>query len=182
MKKLISLTLAGLMAASAALTATAQDYDPARLEAMQELHFLEGRWKGTTWARTRDGERREGQVVEIVQSNLNGAILTLEGLGAEGDPEAPGAELRHHAFAVIYFDPERGYRMHSYKNGGFLDAGLEVTGDNAIRWGFEAGNGRQMRFEIRLDDRGRWTETGYTSADGENWHPFFGMSLARVSE
>lgn len=161
----------------------AQDYDPATLAAMEKLQFLAGKWKGSTWSRTREGEKVEGRVVEIVEPELNGAILTLEGLGAAGDPEAKGVELSHHAFAVVYFDPERGqYRMHSYKDGKFLDAELRVTGENAIRWGFDVPNGGRVRFDIALDGAGRWTETGAWSADGESWMPFFGMTLERAEE
>lgn len=161
----------------------AQDYDPASLEAMEALRFLEGKWKGKSWSRTREGERIEGRVVEIVESKLNGSILTLEGLGSSGDPEAEGAKLDHHAFAVIHFDPDRGqYRMHSYKDGKFLDAELAMTGEDAARWRFAVPNGGRVRFDIALDEAGRWTETGEWSADGETWMPFFGMTLERVGE
>lgn len=171
-----------LLLSVTSFAAVAQDYDPATLEAMSRLHFLEGRWEGQSWSRTRDGERREGRVVEIIETKLNGSILTLEGLGAAGDPEAPGADLRHHAFAVIHFAPGKGYRMHSYKDGRFLDAELKVTGDNAVEWGFELPNGGRVRFDLSLDGAGRWTETGSYSPDGENWAPFFGMTLERVDE
>lgn len=172
--------IAAIVLAASAGAVPAQDYDPERLEAMSRLEFLEGRWTGETWRRNRDGGEHTGRVVEIVESKLNGSILTLEGLGASGDPEAPGAKLEHHAFAVIHYDTESDrYRMHSYKNGEFLDADLSVTGENAAEWGFDLDGGGRMRFRINLDEAGRWTETGAYSPDGEAWHTYFRMTLER---
>lgn len=174
------LAIAAIVLAASAGAVPAQDYDPERLEAMSRLQFLEGRWTGETWRRNRDGGEHTGRVVEIVESKLNGSILTLEGLGAIGDPEAPGAKLEHHAFAVIHYDTESDrYRMHSYKNGEFLDADLSVTGENAAEWGFDLDGGGRMRFRINLDEAGRWTETGAYSPDGEAWHTYFRMTLER---
>lgn len=165
------------------VTLSAQDYDSRRLAAMEKLAFLEGEWRGETWTRTREGERLEGRVVERVERRLDGAILTLEGRGAAGDPDAPGADLTHHAFAVVFFDPDAGeYRMHSYKDGRFLDAALSVTGNEALQWGFDVPDGGRVRFSIRLDEQGRWSEEGHYSPDGETWLPFFGMTLERVDE
>lgn len=175
--------IAAIVLATSAGAVPAQDYDPERLEAMSKLEFLEGRWTGETWTRSRDRGEYTGRVVEIVETKLNGSILTLEGLGASGDPEAPGVKLEHHAFAVIHYDTESDrYRMHSYKNGKFLDADLSVTGKHAVEWGFDVNNGGRMRFRINLDDSGRWTETGAYSPDGEAWHKYFEMTLERDGE
>lgn len=172
-----------VLLAALPLGTRAQDYEPEELQAMEKLQFLLGRWEGDTWSRSREGERQEGKVVEIVESKLDGAILVLEGLGAKGDPTAPGARLAHHAFAVIHFDTGTGeYRMHSYKDGDFTPAALEVTGENRVEWSFDTPDGGRVRFQISLDGEGRWTEDGHYSPDGENWYPFFGMSLARVGE
>ncbi len=69
--------------------------------------------------------------------------------------------------------------MWAYAAGrGVLQPQVEVAAGR-LTWSFDLPGGRRVRYTARLDEQGRWTETGETSTDGQTWQPFMGMALSR---
>lgn len=154
-----------------------QSYDPSQLEAMRKVSFLEGKWQGKGWISFGPGEKHHFNQTENIRGELGGSILTIHGVGRAD------AKVIHDAFAVISYDSKaQKYRMHSYKDGNFLDAEAKVGDDGSFIWGFEHPRAGKIRYTIRLNEKGRWVETGEFSRHGEKWVQNFEMTLDKIKE
>jgi hypothetical protein len=154
----------------------------AQHEAMKKLDFLVGQWKGESWMEFGPGQRRSSHGTETVQSKLGGLLVTIEGLhkrkSADNGPEV----VAHSAFAIIsYDDKAKRYRFQAFTRGNFADAEAKV-GDNSLEWGFRVPQFGDVRYTIRLNERGQWFEIGEVSRDGKKWQKFFEMTLDRAKE
>ncbi len=145
-------------------------------QAMKRVAFLVGEWEGEATMRMM-GEEHEIRGTESVESRVDGLALIIEGRHwqAGGSPE----HLQHHALAVLTYDPEAGhYRFRTQlAQGGQSDATGQMTGD-AFRWSMKNPQG-EIRFTIRLNEKGDWVELGEMSRDGEEWVSFFEMTMRR---
>jgi hypothetical protein len=152
---------------------------PAQKEAMQKVAFLVGQWKGTGWMMMGPDRRDEFVSTETVESRLDGLVLIIEGVHESSDPAHKGLVV-HHALAEVSWDAKQSaYRFRSHlATGDESDFAGKIV-DGAFVWGFETPRGR-MRYTIKLDAQGRWSESGERSADGQTWQPFFAMTLDRV--
>src|SRR5438477_10107575 len=108
--------VAVLLVTAAAGSSPGQPPAPAaQREAMKKLDFLVGEWKGEGWMEFAPGQRRTFRGTEVVQSKLDGLLLTIEGLhrgqvGGTGE----GAVV-HQAFALVsYDDKAKRYRCQAY--------------------------------------------------------------------
>ena len=165
-------------------TALPLNDEPAKLELMEKVAFLEGKWEGTGWYSRGPGQKNHFKQTEDVRKNLGGLILTIEGKGTAENPESGESTVIHHAFAVVFYDMRsQKFKMHSYKDGDFLDADAEIDADGSFIWGFDLPGGDwKIRFTIRLNEKGQWYEIGEVSRDGELWYQNFEMTLDRVEK
>ncbi|HEX7707642.1 MAG TPA: hypothetical protein VF701_14390 [Thermoanaerobaculia bacterium] len=147
-------------------------------EEMRKLDFLIGEWEGEATVRM-GGQTHHVLQFEKVQSKLDGKVLLIEGLGRQKGEDGAAGEVVHNAMAVVSWDESR--KLHRFatwlsnREGGEMT--LRVTGKNEAVW--QTPDGR-MRYTIRLDDEGRWYETGEFTRDGEKWEPFIEMLLSKV--
>jgi hypothetical protein len=51
--------------------------------------------------------------------------------------------------------------------------------DNGFDWSFEAGPGVQIRYQMRLDEKGDWVEKGSMTREGTT-RQFFEMHLKKI--
>jgi hypothetical protein len=150
-------------------------------DAMKKLDFLIGHWKGEGWMEFAPGRRRTFKGTESVQRKLDGLLTTMDGehRGRVGDK---GEEVVvHSAFAVISYDDKANrYRFHAFTGqGSSVDAEAKVS-DGRLVWEMKIPQVGEMRYTIKLDDKGRWFEIGEVSQDGKAWRKFFEMTLERV--
>jgi hypothetical protein len=148
-------------------------------EPMRGMSFLIGRWSGSGWIQRGPGAKSTFTQTETVQARLEGAIVTVEGVGK--DEADGGAEVVHHAMAVIAWDKgDQRHRFSSYlSDGNFLDAEAKVV-DGKLEWGYEDPRAGTIRYVIQLNATGQWHETGHFSRNAGPWVPFFEMTLDRV--
>jgi hypothetical protein len=152
---------------------------PAQKEAMQKVAFLVGQWKGTGWMMMGPGRRDEFLSTETVESRLDGLVLIIEGVHESSDPARKGLVV-HHALAELSWDARAsGYRFRSHLATGEESDFPGKVVDGAFVWNLDTPVGK-MRYTIKLDAQGRWSESGERSTDGQTWQPFFGMTLDRV--
>jgi hypothetical protein len=150
-------------------------------QAMKKLDFLVGQWKGEGWLEFAPGQRRTFKGVEIVQLKLDGLILTIDGMH-RGQVGGNGEEgVVHNAFALVtYDDKNKRYRFQGFTaRGNHEDTEAKVT-NGQIVWGMKIPQFGDVRYVIKLDDKGRWFEIGEVSQDGKEPRRFFEMTLARV--
>lgn len=147
---------------------------PVEATQMQPLEWLVGRWTGQGSFMTGPGQSHQADVKETASRHAGGHALMLEGLGtADG-------KVVHDAFAVIWYDAEKGtHRLRAFRaNGHVLETELTAS-DGRIVWGFQQPEGGHIRFTIDRTDDGRWHEVGEYSGDGAAWHRFMEMTLTR---
>ena len=150
-------------------------------DAMKKLDFLIGQWKGEGWMEFAPGQRRTFNGIETVQSKLDGLLLAIEGLHRAGAGDKGQQIVVHSAFTVMsYDDKAKRYRFQAFTGGGnYEDAEAKVS-DGRLEWGMKVPRFGDVRYTIKLDDKGRWFEIGEVSRDGTTWRQYFEMTLQRV--
>lgn len=161
-------------------SAFAQQNDPAAAAkaAMKKLHWMTGEWRGEGSMAMGPGPRRTSKVHEKLAFRLDGTVMLIEGQGTRSEG---GKELVvHNALAVISFNQQKGkYEMKTWlANGQSTDAWIELVGESGFDWGFEFPS-MKVRYIMRLNEKGQWTERGESSTDGTKWTEFFNMVLDR---
>jgi hypothetical protein len=159
----------------------AQPSTAGQREAMKKLEFLVGSWKGEGWMEFIPGQRRTFKGVEIAQLRLDGLILTIDGMH-RGQVGGKGEEVVvHNAFALVNYDEKaKRYRFQGFTaRGNHEDAEAKVT-DGQLVWGMKIPQFGDVRYTIKLDNKGRWFEVGEVTLDGKEWRRFFEMTLDRV--
>jgi hypothetical protein len=151
-------------------------------EAMKKLAWLTGRWSGTAAVTQAPGATLTLQQSEDVRLKVFDTSLLIEGTGRETGAEGQPGEVVFQALAVITWDAQaKGYAMRAITERGSVDPTIEVK-EKEIIWGFSTSAGR-VRYHIKLDEQGRWHETGeFSRDDGSTWVKFIEMTLERVEE
>jgi hypothetical protein len=153
----------------------------AQREAMKKLDFLVGQWKGEGRMEFAPGQRRTFKGTEVVQGKLDGLLLTIEGLhrGRVGDKKEE--VVVHNAFALVsYDDKAKRFRFQAFTSrGNYEDAEAKVS-EGQLVWGMKVPQFGDVRYTIKLDQKGRWFEMGEVSQDGKEWRKFFEMTLERI--
>ena len=62
--------------------------------------------------------------------------------------------------------------------GNYEDAEAKVS-EGQLVWDMKIPQFGDVRYTIKLDDRGQWFEIGEVSRDGKTWQQFFEMTLQR---
>jgi hypothetical protein len=155
--------------------------DPAaQREAMKKLEFLSGEWKGQSWIEFVPGQRSASAGTETVETRLDGLLLTLEGIHRRKIGDRETDEIVHSAFTVVsYDDKAKRYRFQAYTGRGNYTEAEAKVGDGQLQWTFRIPQLGEVRYTISVD-KGRWSEIGEMSPDGQQWRKFFEMNLERV--
>jgi hypothetical protein len=173
-----------LAAVAVALSPTlslAQAPAVAQRDAMKKLDFLVGEWTGEGWMESAPGQRRTFRGTEVVQSKLEGLLLTIEGVHRSRASGKDSEGVVHSAFAVVSYDEQaKRYRFRAYTaRGNHEDTEAEVA-DGQLVWGMTVPQFGKVRYTITRDDKGRWFEVGEVAEDGKAWRKFFEMTLEPV--
>lgn len=147
---------------------------------MKKLDFLAGQWQGEGWIMLGPGQRRTFRQTESVLRKVDGTVLLIEGLGKNAEPGHEG-EIVHNAFAVVSYDADaKVFRWRAFRADGLaIDTAAQVS-EKMLVWGFHDARGGDIRFTIKLNEKGQWFETGELSRDGKAWFKFFEMTLQRA--
>ena len=166
--------LAALFVGSFLLAQAPTQPPPEQVAAMLKLGFMLGEWRGESWTLV-GKEKRTSTGTEIVQSKLNGTIVTIEGTFKN-----TAGQVVHNAFGVFSFNPRSDlYRFHAYTATGQRADAKVAMRDDGLDWSFEAGPGIQMKYKIRLDEKGEWVEKGEMTREGTTVQ-VFEMRLKKV--
>lgn len=124
----------------------------AQQEAMKELAFLDGEWRGSSKVLRKDGWTATVQT-ERVGTMMDGTVRMIEGKGYGAD-----GRLGFEVLRIISFEPEtQTYSMRSYQSGRIRDHELSLTG-NGLAWESESSSDTTIRYEASVKN-GVWTET-----------------------
>jgi len=150
-------------------------------EAMKKLNFLSGEWKGESWIEFVPGQRSTSVGTETVETKLQGLLLTLDGVHRRKIGDKETEDIVHNAFTVVsYDDKAKRYRFQAYTDRGTYTEAEAKVGDGQLQWGFRIPQFGEVRYTIKVTDKGRWSEIGEMSSDGQQWRKFFEMNLERV--
>lgn len=175
------LVIATLLVLASSVLAQHQPPSGAQRDAMKKLDFLVGTWKGESWIEMMPGQRSTAHGTETIQSKLDGLLLSIDGLHM-GKRNGTGPDVViHNAFAIVYYDLAR----QQYRFEGFTTRGNRVeceamVSENQLTWSMKIPNFGDVKYTIKLDEKGHWFEIGEVSADGKEWRKFFEMTLERV--
>jgi hypothetical protein len=141
---------------------------PIARERMKALEFLIGEWEGEAWMQMGPGQPETVAQQERVEWAAGGEVLVIRGLGRQG------GRVVHDAVGTIAWDSRSGrYTMWTYRAGTGASTPDLTVEPGVVVWGL-ATPGAEIRFTMRLDAEGRWTEKGERSTDGgKTWVPVF---------
>ena len=148
---------------------------------MKKLHFLKGQWKGEAWMLTPNREKQYIIQTENVEVKQDGLVITTQGTGIDKASLQTKPKMVHDAFAVFYFDKGRQkIRMMAFTKGNRIFTEPMVGNDRSMVWGFTIPNVGEVRYTIRLNEKGQWFEIGEFSQDGVQWYQNFEMILNKI--
>jgi len=173
-----------LLLLSSAVGFGQEQNDPAvQREAMKKLNFLAGQWKGESWTEFVPGQRSKSVGTETVEIKLGGLLLTLEGIHRRKIGDKVTENIVHGAFAIVsYDDKAKRYRFQAHTDRGNYTEAEAKVGDGQLEWGFRIPHFGEVRYTIRVTDKGQWFEIGEMSSDGQRWRKFFEMTLEPVKD
>lgn len=146
---------------------------------MEKLDFMIGEWEGEGWIQMGAGNRSHFKGLENVQKKVGGKALLVEGIHKALNPDQSVGRIVHEALGVISWDQKaQKYRFQSNLTTGQYTMAEGNIIDGAFVWGFRQGD-MDMRFTIKLNEQGEWSEKGETSQDGKSWSQFFQMTMHR---
>ncbi len=161
------------------LTAQAPDTAAKKVTAMKKLEFMVGEWEGDGWTQHGPGPRQRFRGKEIVKMKLGGVALLIEGIHRQPKASEKVPALVHHALAIISVADDGGYRFRSWLATGRTGNFHARVESGAMIWGYKHPRAGEMRYTIRLDDKGRWHEIGEMSRKKGEWVQFFEMTLTK---
>ena len=177
MKKIAAILLISILP----LALAAQTPSSPKVAEMKRLDFLVGQWQGEGWIMLGTKQRHTFRQTENVQRKVDGTVLLIEGLGKSMDTGDAGAII-HTAFAVLSYEKDaKVFRWRAFRaDGSSIDTEAKVS-ENMLVWGFRDPRGGNIRFTIKLNEKGQWFEVGEMSRDSQTWLKFFEMTLNRVA-
>lgn len=147
------------------------------LDAIKNISFLVGNWKGTGWMQM-GPEKHSFNQSETIILKVNGTVIQIDGLGKDSkNPE----RIVHQAFAIISYDIDsKKYLMKAFKgDGGQIDADAKLIDDHTFQWGFSTQMTGSVKYTISVLNN-KWTESGEMSRDnGKTWFKYFEMMLEK---
>lgn len=144
-------------------------------KAMLKLEFLCGTWTGPGWTQQGPNARNSFIADEKASFKLDSTLILLEGQGYTEDRK----QIHHDAIGLVTFDPEKNtYEVRTALASGYITNATGYFEGEKFIWGFSVPTGN-MKYEILLDNEGRWIESGFFSPDGDNWYPTMQMKLTK---
>jgi hypothetical protein len=128
---------------------------------MHKLDWLVGIWKGEATVKMGPGEPHKVQQTETVQWKAGELVLVVDGRGVD-----ESGKVGHDAYGLMFYDAAtKAYRFIAAAAGrGVTDSPMEV-GDHTAVW-HQTPPGGQIRYTLRLTEKGEWNEIGEFSRDG----------------
>ena len=154
--------------------------DPNRLitaqrDAMKQLAFMDGVWKGPAWSMLPTGEKHHITQTERIGTFLDGTVRVIEGRGYE-----PDGTVAFNALGIISYDAgKKAFSMRSYAMGRSGDYVVTPT-ENGFSWEIPAGP-MTIRYTAVIED-GTWHETGDRVMVEQEPVRFFEMTLSRIGD
>jgi hypothetical protein len=149
---------------------------------MKKLDFLLGEWQGEGWIEMGPSQRHSFRQTERLQPKAGGSLVLIEGLGVErvGDKDVPV----HQAFAVVTYDNQtKRFKLRAWRAAGDEVVTEPEVDERSLIWGFrDPRSGTQIKFTIKLNDKGQWFEIGEASRDGQSWRKFFETTLQKAGK
>jgi hypothetical protein len=146
--------------------------DEAAINAMKELAFIVGEWKGEAWYMV-GGSKQTTTIEEKILYKAGNTVVSLEGLGKRD------GQVVHNAFGILYYDSaSKEYRMRSFLEQGTSGEFKATVKDGVIVWTIPSQ--RTIRYTIKLDSEGRWHEVGEIELSAGKWTQFMEMKLKKV--
>ena len=140
---------------------------------------LVGEWEGKAWIVMGPDGRHDVQQRETVATAAGGTVITVRGLGVEKLPDGSERTV-HDAYAIIHLDHDGTTPlMRAFTAYNWMDMDL-VVNDAGYTWRMDDPRAGKIRYEMHLDEQGRWVEQGFASRDdGKTWNQFFEMTLTK---
>lgn len=159
--------------------ASSQDLNPA----LEPFAMMVGQWEGRAEARTPQGVQVMRQT-EDVRVELGGNLMVVEGMGRRLDADGEPGEIAFNAYGILSVDAQSGtVYLDAFTMEGRHTRVAPVVTDDGFEWSITPEQGPRIHYVMRIDDQGRWVETGEVSLDGgTTWMPFFEMTLERAGE
>ena len=143
-------------------------------EAMAQLSFMDGAWRGSAWTMDPSGKRHEVTQTERVGSFLDGTVRVVEGRGYNADG-TPGFQ----ALGVLSHDvAKKSWSMRSWAQGRSGDFPFVPTTDGFV-WTTPAGPNATIRYTAVVKGD-TWREIGEYLTEGREPRQFFEMNLRRI--
>ena len=164
-----------ILVLAAAIVAPAQD----ALREMQKLSWLVGQWKGTATMVLGPNDTKKIEHIEDVQQRLGGLIIVVDGLGVDA---ADKEKVVHEAYGVIsYNTAKKAYEFKPYLATGQSAEAKVSVGDKELTWTIEPAPGIEVRYKVRLTEKGEWHEVGEMTRDkGKTYFKFFETTLTKL--
>ncbi len=106
--------------------------------------------------------------------------LSIQGRHFSADDRTNQETLIHDAFAVVCWDKDH-YQFQSWLGSGHRGNFTGQLKNESFVWGYENQWQGKVRYTIRINDTGEWSEIGERSDDGKQWSQFFSMTLKKKS-
>jgi len=147
----------------------------AQREAMVQLAYMDGVWRGPAWTILPSGQKHEVTQTERIGPFLDGSVKVIEGRGYDAE-----GKVAFNAFGTVSYDPgTRVYTLHSYAMGNVGDFSFKPTADGYV-WEIPAGP-MTIRYTCVVKD-GTWHEVGDRIVPGKEPVRFFEMNLKRIGD
>ncbi|MBK6293710.1 MAG: DUF1579 domain-containing protein [Rhodoferax sp.] len=144
-------------------------------EAMTQLSYMDGAWRGSAWTLDRSGNRQEVTQTERIGSLLNGTVRVIEGRGYTADGTAG-----FQALGVVSYDvATKKWSMRSWAQGRSGDFPFVPTTDG-FTWTTPAGPNATVRYTAVIKGD-VWREVGEYLATGREPRQIFEMNLRRIA-
>ncbi|MTI39056.1 hypothetical protein [Fulvivirga lutimaris] len=140
---------------------------------LEHLKPLVGNWSGSGWTRMPDGKIEKFNQTEKIELRLKDNILVINGIGRSAET----GEVSFEAIGIVYKEPSGAYKMNAHtQEGGHTIANFTIE-PNKFSWWFDVPSGT-IKYDAEFTDN-TWVEKGNFSPDGQQWYPFFEMTLKK---
>ena len=143
-------------------------------EAMAQLSFMDGAWRGSAWNVDPTGKRHEVTQTERVGSFLDGTVRVIEGRGYNTEGTAG-----FQALAVLSYDlNKKAWVMRSWAQGRTGEFAFVPTADGFV-WTVPAGPNATVRYTAVIKGD-TWREIGEYIKEGSEPRQVFEMNVRRI--
>jgi len=170
--------IALIILCTVALPALAQNSPPDQVAQVKRLDWLVGTWEGTGWVSGTNGTRQDMETTIEVQRKLGGTALVIENLLLVGTPGPRGRMIADGSINVLFWDDRSGsFRLRSHRLDGHFTESAASVGERTLQFRQPSDLRHEVRFAVKLDERGRSIWRGEQSMDGKEWKQFLEFIL-----